>query len=352
MHARSRSPIASGVLLAVASAVSFGVTTPLIAAWGRGEGPLVTAALLYAGAAVASVLLRLSSKSTGRPLTREVLPRLAVVALFGAALAPALLVWGLSRAGATASSLALNFEAVFTVLLAAVVYREHIGRRVAVAVTVLLAGGILVALDGARRTDGVQLLGLLAVAGATICWAMDNTVSRSLAEHPPSDVVAAKGALGAAVTLSLAFASGERAPAFGSALLLALLGATGYGLSLQLYLLAQRRIGAARTGSVFSAGPFVGAALGWVLGDRHAGALTALGAAMLATGVALHLTERHSHRHRHAAVEHEHAHRHDDGHHDHVHEPPFAGEHTHRHRHEATVHEHEHAPDIHHEHEH
>jgi len=352
MDGARRSPIASGVLLAIASAFAFGATTPLVAVSGRGVGPLVTAALLYTGAAALSVVSRFVEGSTGRTFPREAFARLVAIAFFGAALAPALLVWGLSRAGATASSLVLNLEAVFTVLLASIVYREHLGRRVALAASVMLAGSLLVALDDARGTSGLALSGLLAVAGATACWALDNTLSRALAELPPSDVVAAKGALGAALTLALAFLFGEPAPELRRALALGVLGATGYGLSLRLYLLSQRRIGAARTGSVFAAGPFVGAGLAWAMGDRHASALTGFGAVLLAVGVALHLTERHSHRHAHAAVEHEHAHRHDDGHHDHRHDPSVPGEHTHRHRHEATEHEHEHAPDIHHEHTH
>jgi hypothetical protein len=141
-------------------------------------------------------------------------------------------------------------------------------------------------------------------------------------------------------------------PAIGRALVLLACGATGYGLSLRLYLLAQRRIGAARTASIFALAPFVGAALAWVLGARSAGALTAVSAGLFGIGVFLHLTERHGHSHLHEPVNHEHAHRHDDGHHGHHHDPPVVGEHTHAHRHEPIEHDHEHAPDIHHGHGH
>jgi len=346
------SPIASGVLLAAASAISFGVTTPLIARLGAQVGPLTIAALLYAGAALLSIVMRPFVARSGRALTRAALPRLFLIALFGAALAPTLLAWGLLRAGATSSSLVLNFEAVFTVLLARIVYGEHVGRRVAIAAFVMLVGGALVGLDAARAWQTVPIAGLAAVLAATASWAMDNTVTRGLAEEEPSDVVAAKGGLGAAVTACLALVLGEPAPTRWAVLGLLVCGATGYGLSLRLYLLAQRRIGAVRTSSVFATGPFVGAALAWMLGDRHAGPATALGAIAFGVGVYLHLTERHSHVHVHAPVEHEHMHRHDDGHHEHVHEPAFAGEHSHPHRHERTVHEHGHAPDIHHSHRH
>ena len=344
--------MATGVLLAAVSAVSFGVTTPLIRSWGAEIGPLTSAALLYAGAAALSLALRPFGPRSGRALTRAAAPRVLLVTLFGSVLAPTLLIWGLHRAGATSSSLVLNFEAAFTVLLAWLVYREPVGRRVILAVSAMVLGGALIAFDAAHALESTRLMGLVAVLAATACWASDNTLSRALADEDPLDVVAAKGLLGAGATGTLAWTFGEHLPDSAGAVALLLCGATGYGLSLRLYLLAQRRIGAARTGSVFAAGPFVGAAVGWALGDRMAGAASALGAVAFGVGIVLHLTERHSHTHAHEPTEHEHAHRHDDGHHDHRHEPPFQGEHTHRHRHELIEHSHPHAPDIHHEHSH
>lgn len=129
-------------------------------------------------------------------------------------------------------------------------------------------------------------------------------------------------------------------------------GATGYGFSLRFYLLARRAFGAARTGSVFSFAPFIGAALALALGDRAWGGLTLAGSALMLAGIVLHLAESHDHPHDHEAVEHEHAHRHDDGHHVHSHTPMPAGEHSHVHRHPAVRHAHAHVPDAHHAHRH
>jgi drug/metabolite transporter (DMT)-like permease len=343
--------MATGVLLAVVAAVSFGVTTPVVAWAGRELGPLSTAALLYAGAAGAALLLRWSGRSSGAPLRRSDLGRVVAVAVFGAAIAPTCLAWGLQRAGATAGSLLLNLEAVFTVLLARAIYREPIGPRVAVAVLAMAAGGVALTMETLSAASW-GVLGAVAVAVATAAWALDNTLTRPLAEREPLDVVAAKGALGAALTGAAALVWGEPRPGLVPAAALIACGATGYGLSLRFYLLAQRRIGAGRTGSVFALAPFVGAATAWLLGDRSAGGWTVAAVALFGAGVYLHLSERHGHHHVHHAVEHDHPHRHDDEHHDHVHDPPFAGEHSHPHRHERLEHAHEHAPDIHHEHEH
>jgi drug/metabolite transporter (DMT)-like permease len=341
----------AGVVLAALAAVAFGLSTPFVTWAGRGVGPLTTAALLYAGAVTTAAACRLALRRQGAGLARRDAPRLLAIALVGAALAPTLLAWGLQRAGATAGALMLNLEAVFTVVLARVLYREPIGPRVAAAVASMVLGGVVLAL-ASSAAGSVGVLGASAVAAATLCWALDNTWTRPLAEHDPFEVILVKGGLGALATGVIALARHEPAPAAVPALVLVACGATGYGASLYLYLLAQRRIGAARTGSVFALAPFLGAAAAWALGDRHADAGAVVAAALFALGVILHVTERHSHRHIHASLEHDHLHRHDDDHHTHVHDPPFVGEHSHRHVHERVEHDHPHGLDAHHEHAH
>ena len=343
-----RSAIARGVALAASAAIAFGVTTPVVAWAGRDLGPFETAALLYAGAALLAVIAR----GNGPRLQRGDAARVVAVAVAGGAVAPVLLAWGLQRSGATVGALLLNLEAVFTVLLARALYREPIGVRVALAIAAMVAGGAALAVDASRGIALGGVLGVLAVAGATACWALDNALTRPLSEREPFAVVAAKAGHGAACALAAALLVREPLPALGPALALLACGATGYGLSLRLYLLAQRAIGAGRTGSVFALAPFVGAPLAVAVGDRAPGAWTAAAAALFAAGVYLHATERHGHRHAHAAIDHDHPHRHDDGHHDHVHEPPFAGEHSHPHHHDAVEHDHEHAADLHHDHGH
>jgi drug/metabolite transporter (DMT)-like permease len=346
-----RSAITRGVLLAVAAAIAFGVTTPVVAWAGHGEGAFTTAALLYAGAALASVVMGALARTRGTPLGRRDLPRVVGVALAGGALAPALLAWGLQRAGATVGALLLNLEAVFTVILARAVFHEAIGRRVAIAVAAMVAGGAALVLDVSRGADW-GLAGVVAVAAATLCWAIDNALTRPLAERDPLSVVAAKAGLGATFTVAAAVIAGEPGPELRAAVVLLACGATGYGLSLRLYLLAQRAIGAGRTGSVFALAPFIGAALATAVGERGATGWTVAAAALFAAGVYLHVTERHDHAHVHEPIEHDHPHRHDDGHHDHTHESPVAGEHAHPHRHVGIAHTHDHGADLHHAHRH
>lgn len=328
----------------------FGVSTPLVQRWGAGTGPFATAALLYAGAAVVGALSCRPAQQEAR-LSRHELPRLLAMAAFGAVLGPVALAWGLQRTSGTSASLMLTLEAAFTALLAWRWYGEALDRRVASAMVLLSLGGAVLVLDQARG-GGLQGQGLLAVMLATAAWGVDNSLSRALAERDPGQVVMAKAALGAAASTALAGLSGESAPAAGAAIALMFVGATGYGLSLRFYLLAQRAFGAARTGSVFAFAPFIGAGAAVLLGDRSASWPMAAGGVLMLGGVLLHLAESHGHWHEHEAMEHEHAHRHDDGHHVHLHDPMPVGPHSHPHHHEPLRHRHEHVPDVHHTHRH
>ena len=345
-----RWPALQGGLLAALSAVLFGLTTPLLKQAGEGVGPFATGALLYAGAAAVAWASRAPLRREAR-LQRSDAPRLGLMALLGAVVGPVALAWGLQHTSATAASLLLTLEAVCTIVFARWLYGEVLDARVWTAVGLLLAGGaVLVAEQGA--VDRVQGLGLAAVALATAAWGLDNALSRGVAERDPAQVVATKASLGALATVTLAAAFGEALPSLATGLTLLALGAVGYGLSLRFYLLAQRRMGAARTGSVFAFAPFVGAAGAVLAGERTATLGMGLAAALMLLGVVLHLAERHEHEHAHEALEHEHAHEHNDGHHLHAHDPMPVGPHSHVHRHEPMRHRHPHVPDLHHQHGH
>ena len=343
-------PATRGALFALLAALLFGVSTPLVQRAGVNVGGWMTAALLYSGAAGAGVLMR-SHSSREAALQRQHWPRIMLMALCGAVAGPAALAWGLQHTSGTSASLMLTLEAVFTVLLSFVLYREQIGRRVGLAVALLTLGGALLLFDRAG-TGTTEVVGLLAVMLATVAWGADNTLSRTLADLDPGRVVLGKAFIGAACSLLLAAATGQMLWSWTAGLSLFMIGAIGYGLSLRFYLLAQRAFGAARTGSVFAAAPFIGAALAFGLGERSFSLWLVGGAALMVAGVVLHLIEQHEHAHQHDSVEHEHAHTHDDGHHLHAHATPVIGAHSHRHVHEATRHSHPHTPDLHHAHIH
>jgi drug/metabolite transporter (DMT)-like permease len=344
------SALVRGTLLALLSALAFGASAPLVRRFGVDAGPWATAALLYAGAALLGLLSSRSAAREAAPRRAE-LTRIAVAALLGAALGPALFAWGLQRTSALGASLALTVESAATVVLAAAFLREHIGRRVWLAVSLTSVGAALVAFRGGAHLDPSSI-GTLAVVAATILWAVDSTITGSLAWLDPGRVTFWKCAGGALLSLAAALLARDAFPSWQHAVLLALTGAIAYGASLRLYLGAQRAFGAARTASIFALAPFAGAAVALALGERDVGLPLIAGAALMIIAVVLHATERHAHLHEHTASTHEHAHSHDDVHHTHAHEPAVEGAHSHLHAHDPLVHEHAHGPDFHHAHPH
>ena len=343
-------PALRGGLFAVLAAALFGLSTPLVQHFGHGLGAFTTAALLYAGAALVALLMRHPTEREAA-VQRADYPRIVAMALFGAVIGPVALAWGLQRTSGSSASLMLTLEALFTALLAWRLYGETMDKRVGAAMLFLLAGGVTLVLEQGLAGE-TQLSGLLAVLVATAAWGVDNTLSRGVADRDPGQVVLAKASLGVVATLCIALVLSEPLPGLVAVSALLAIGATGYGLSLRLYLLAQRAFGAGRTGSVFALAPFIGALGAFAMGSRSGTWMLLIGGVLMLVGVMLHLLETHGHAHDHEALEHEHAHSHEDGHHLHTHAVMPVGPHSHAHQHTPLHHTHAHVPDAHHLHSH
>ena len=161
-----------------------------------------------------------------------------------------------------------------------------------------------------------------------------------------------KGLVAGTVNLGLALVEGATLPRPGIVAAVGVVGFLGYGVSLALFVLGLRHLGAARTGAYFSLAPFIGAVLAVALGEPLSLQLVVAGGFM-GFGLWLHLAEQHEHEHLHEAMEHEHPHWHD-AHHQHEHVPtdPPGEPHMHWHRQVRLVHRHPHYPDLHHRHGH
>jgi drug/metabolite transporter (DMT)-like permease len=231
------------------------------------------------------------------------------------------------------------------------VFHENVDRRVALGMALIVAGALL--LSWPRELAVAAGWPALAVLGACAAWAVDNNLTRKVALADASFIAMVKGLSAGTTNLVIAAALGAAWPTPSTALGAAALGFISYGASLVLFVVALRRLGAARTGAYFSVAPFFGALLAVaLLGERLDASLWVAGA-LMACGVWLHLNERHAHPHEHEALEHTHEHEHD-AHHAHAHDPstPIAIRHTHRHRHAPMRHDHPHYPDAHHGHGH
>lgn len=342
-----------GVAAALAAAALFGAGAPAAKLLLGSISPWLLAGLLYLGAGAGLSLFRAISGAGRVRLAPRESPWLIGAVAFGGGAAPVLLMWGLMRLPAADTSLLLNAETVLTALLAWLVFGDGFDRRVAAGMLAIAAGAVVLGWQGPAHLD--RVVPALAVLAACLCWAVDNNFTRKVAHVDASWLACVKGWAAGAVNLAIARAFGAAWPSAAGGVAALAVGWLAYGTSLALFIVGLRHLGAARTSAYFSVAPFFGALLSVVLLREPLGLPLLIASALMATGVWLHLTERHGHEHRHEPVDHDHEHVHDgDVHHQHPHDPPVGPgiRHRHWHRHAPLQHAHAHMPDTHHRHRH
>lgn len=347
-----------GVVYALLAAALFGASTPFAKTLLGQVAPVTLAGMLYLGSGlgllvcfIARAIASRNERDKPAGLTTSDLPWLGGAIVAGGIAGPVLLMVGLTLTPASSASLLLNMEGVLTALLAWFVFKENFDRRIFAGMLLIVVAGILLS------WQQVPVLGVpwgaLAIVGACLCWAIDNNLTRKVSASDALQIAGIKGLVAGSVNLAIALALGFPLPDMGTSMTTGIVGFCGYGLSLVLFVLALRHLGTARTGAYFSAAPFVGAAISLLMLGDHPGAVFWIAAALMGSGIWLHLTESHEHEHGHEHILHTHAHSHD-VHHQHEHDSTLDGKepHTHLHHHRPLRHTHPHYPDIHHRHEH
>ena len=343
------------VLAALAAAILFGASTPFAKQYVSSVPAMLLAGILYLGSGVGlSVLRLLRDRGWRNPnlTTKEWLWLLGATA-FGGIAGPVLLMSGLMYMPAASVSLLLNFEGVFTAILAWVVFKENTDQKIVIGMLCVVAGGVLLSCvqqDGNLGTGNI--FGSLYILAACFCWAIDNNLMRKVAVSDTFFTAGFRGIVSAVFNIGWSILLGYSIPIWHETGKIMFIGLLGYGISLVLFLLALRGLGAARAGAYFSVAPFFGVAIAVLFFQESTSAWFWGAGLIMAIGLYLHLTEQHEHIHQHTALFHAHRHVHD-VHHQHTHEPWDDNQpHYHIHEHTILEHSHRHVPDIHHRHTH
>ena len=340
-----------GVLAALAAALLFGAGAPAAKLLLGSTSPWLLAGLLYLGSGIGIALARQFRRTEAVGLARGEFKWLAIAVATGGVIAPVLLMVGLSRMPASAVSLLLNAEGVFTALLAWFVFHENFDRRIALGMALIVIGALV--LSWPEDITFGSALPALAVLGACFSWGIDNNLTRKIALADATFIAMIKGIAAGVVNVAIAWTLGATFPSFQIVAAACAVGFLSFGASLVLFVVALRHLGAARTGAYFSIAPFAGAMISFVLLGEAVTLTLVLAGLLMGAGVWLHLTETHEHEHAHDVHEHTHEHAHDEHHqHEHKVHVPDDTRHTHPHRHDPLMHSHSHYPDTHHAHRH
>ncbi|HTY91820.1 MAG TPA: DMT family transporter [Methanocella sp.] len=309
------------VLLAVLGAVLFGASAPLSKVLLGEVDPVLLAGLLYLGCGIGllifKLLLRASGAAGGVPLDRKDVPWLAGAVLAGGVAAPIALMLGLRSTPAATASLLLNFECVATTILAAFLFQEYIGKRIWLAVGLITLASAVLSFSGSQF--GLSP-GALAIILACVLWGVDNNLTRNISSKDPLSIGIVKGLVAGTFSLLLALALGARLPGLQAFAAAMLLGSLSYGLSIALFIMAMRSIGAARTSAWMGTAPFAGVVISFIIFRATPSTTFLIALPLMALGALLLFGEEHAHTHIHVhgTITHEHMHAHDD--HDHGHE--------------------------------
>ncbi len=346
----------SSMFQAIMAALMFGASAPIAKLLLGDIQPIPLASFLYLGSGLGLFLLVIFQRfqknytKVEAGIKKEDVIWLIGAVFSGGVIAPIILMFSLQNTPASTASLLLNFEGVSTTLIALLIFKEAIGNRIWLAVSLITIASILLSwnFDGGWGFS----IGALGVLMACVMWGLDNNFTRNISAKDPRIIVMVKGISAGSCSLFLALILHNHLPGFKIIIGSMLLGFFSYGLSIVLFILAMRNLGAARTSAFLGTAPFVGALISFVMFREVPNTLFCISLPIMIIGTILLLSEKHHHEHVHAHLEHEHRHSHNDGHHTHGHEGETISEHSHLHSHDAIKHSHSHTPDIHHRHEH
>lgn len=251
------------ISFAILAAALYALSAPVSKLFLDTVPPTMMAALLYLGAgagmlAVGAVRRRVGSAPSERRLTKRDLPyTVGMIALDIAA--PIFMMIGLSATASANVSLLNNFEIVATSLVALLVFKEAISRRLWLAIALITLSSVVLSIEdaGSFQFSGGSLFVLL----ACVCWGFENNCTRMMSAGDPLEIVVIKGFGSGMGSLLIAFAAGEALPSLKLIPAILLLGFVSYGLSIFFYVYAQRRLGAALTSAFYAVAPFIGVVL-------------------------------------------------------------------------------------------
>ncbi|WP_152903953.1 DMT family transporter [Streptococcus parasanguinis] len=334
------------VILAFLAAVFYAINTPVSKFLLNNVTPTFMAAFLYLGAGVGvgiMYLFHIKKEEKAERLTKQDLPYTIGMIVLDIA-APIFLMIGIKMGTASNASLLGNFEIVVTTLMALLIFKEQVSGKLWIAIGFITLSSIVLSFEGSGSFQ--FSIGSLFVILATCCWGLENNCTRKISDKSTYEIVLLKGIFSGGGSFTIAMVLGEKIPEMIYIAIVMLLGFVAYGLSIFLYIRAQRNLGAAKTSAYYAVAPFIGSFLAFVVNGEKLAVEYFIGLALMLVGTVFvvydtminHHLHGHTHTivHTHNGVTHTHMITHE---HEHNH---FGNEEGHGHKHEDYINSQEH----------
>lgn len=326
-------------MFAFLAAVFYAINVPISKVLLQYVGPTTMAALLYLGAGIGIGMMSLFNKKDrekAESLTKAELPYIVGMIVLDIA-APILLMLGISYGSSANASLLGNFEIVATTVIALILFKEAVTKRLWLAIGLITLSSVLLSFEG---TDSFHFsYGSLLVIMATVCWGLENNCTRELSSKSTYQIVMLKGLCSGLGALVIALIKRESFPGIGYIAIALALGFVAYGLSIFMYVRAQNVLGAAKTSAYYAVNPLIGALLAFVFLSESLSWMYVIALIVMVIGSALVVVDTFIRQHDH---EHQHTFTHSHGGSTHTH----TVRHSHVHKHYLTEEKHRHRHSI------
>jgi len=178
-------------IYAILAAALYAINIPLSKVLITYIEPIMMAAFLYLGAGVGVFLYGVLEKVTGKTvkrehLTRKELPYTVAMVILDIA-APILLMFGIKISTTANVSLMNNFEIVSTSIIAAVLFKEVISRRLWSSIVLITVASTILTFEGISSFEFNA--GSLFVLGACLCWGFENNCTKMISNKSSVEIV-------------------------------------------------------------------------------------------------------------------------------------------------------------------
>lgn len=325
------------IFFAILAAVLYAINIPLSKLLLNCIDPTMLASYLYLGAGVGIgtvfLITKRKTEDTNEKITKKDLPNVFGMIILDI-IAPILLMFGLLDSASSNASLLNNFEIVCTSLIALLVFKEAVSKRMWLAISLITLSSLVLSFEDITAFQFSW--GAILVLLATLCWGLENNCTKNLSNKNTYHVVFLKGIFSGLGSLIIAVCFKERFASVRYFALAMLLGFVAYGLSIFFYIKAQGIIGASKTSAYYAIAPFIGTFLSFIIFEEKPNWAYWFGLAIMIFGTVIvvidTLTKKHNHVHKHLIT-----HTHDGSTHSHT------VEHAHEHYHYFSDQKHQHA---------